>query len=75
MEGKAQLTAHSHEIPHTLRQLFSSSMSPAWRVASPYCLALAPQVNFPEPVWYVGCKTLDGEDKLCKCPDGSNSAA
>ncbi|KAF1830408.1 hypothetical protein BDW02DRAFT_101807 [Decorospora gaudefroyi] len=39
-------------------------MSPAWRVASPYCLALAPQVNSPEPVWYVGCKTLDGEDKL-----------
>ncbi|USP82424.1 hypothetical protein yc1106_09698 [Curvularia clavata] len=54
---------HSHEIPPALRQLFSSSMSPPWRIASPYCLALAPHVNNQEPVWYVGCKTLDGEDK------------
>ncbi|EOA81637.1 uncharacterized protein SETTUDRAFT_35466 [Exserohilum turcica Et28A] len=38
-------------------------MSPAWRIASPYCLALAPHINTPDPVWYVGCKTLDGEDK------------
>jgi hypothetical protein len=63
----------SHEIPRTLRQLFNSTMSPEWRVANPYCLALAPQVHSPEPVWYIGCKTLDGEDKLCKCFDGSNS--
>lgn len=64
---EAWLTACSHEIPHTLRQLFNSSMSPEWRIASPYCLALAPQIDSPEPIWYAGCKTLDGEDKLCKC--------
>jgi len=63
---KARLTGRSHEIPQTLRQLFKSSMSNPWRVASPYCLALAPQGDSPEPIWYIGCKTLDGEDKLCK---------
>ncbi|KAF1842372.1 uncharacterized protein K460DRAFT_370340 [Cucurbitaria berberidis CBS 394.84] len=53
-----------HGIPQTLRQLFNSSMGPAWRIAQPYCVGLAPQVNSPEPLWYVGCKTLNGEDKL-----------
>lgn len=43
-------------------------MSPAWRIAQPYCLALAPQINSPEPVWYIGCKTLNGEDKICEFP-------
>ncbi|UPX13526.1 uncharacterized protein EKO05_0004032 [Ascochyta rabiei] len=51
-------------IPGTLRQLFNSSMAPAWRITQPYCVALAPQVNSPEPLWYVGCKVLSGEDKL-----------
>ncbi|KAH7402542.1 hypothetical protein BKA66DRAFT_449010 [Pyrenochaeta sp. MPI-SDFR-AT-0127] len=39
-------------------------MGPTWRIAQPYCVALAPQANSPEPLWYVGCKTLSGEDKL-----------
>ncbi|KAF2022226.1 hypothetical protein BU24DRAFT_417859 [Aaosphaeria arxii CBS 175.79] len=39
-------------------------MSAEWRIAQPYCLALAPQLNSPEPIWYIGCKTLNGEDKM-----------
>ncbi|KAF2007429.1 hypothetical protein P154DRAFT_119142 [Amniculicola lignicola CBS 123094] len=39
-------------------------MSPPWRIAQPYCLALGPQVNSPEPIWYIGCKVCDGEDKI-----------
>ncbi|KAF2643403.1 hypothetical protein P280DRAFT_547554 [Massarina eburnea CBS 473.64] len=53
-----------HNIPQTLRQLFNSSMSPAWRVAQPFCLALAPQNNTPEAIWYIGCKVLSGEEKI-----------
>ncbi|KAL5390155.1 hypothetical protein PMIN06_001520 [Paraphaeosphaeria minitans] len=54
-----------HNIPPTLRQLFNSSMAPAWRIAQPFCLALAPpQMASPEPVWYVGCKVLTGEEKI-----------
>jgi hypothetical protein len=41
-------------------------MSPAYRVAQPYCLALAPQVGNVEPVWYIAGKVLSGEDKICK---------
>ncbi|KAF9699004.1 hypothetical protein EKO04_003232 [Ascochyta lentis] len=41
-------------IPGTLRQLFNSSMAPAWRITQPYCVALAPPTNSPEPLWYVG---------------------
>ncbi|KAL5404918.1 hypothetical protein PMIN03_008826 [Paraphaeosphaeria minitans] len=56
-----------HNIPPTLRQLFNSSMAPAWRIAQPFCLALAPpQMASPEPVWYVGCKVLTGEEKICE---------
>ncbi|KAJ4984296.1 hypothetical protein SVAN01_10201 [Stagonosporopsis vannaccii] len=51
-------------IPGTLRQLFNSSMAPAWRITQPYCVALAPRSNSPEPLWYVGCKVMTGEDKL-----------
>jgi hypothetical protein len=64
-------TARSHGIPHSLRQLFNSSMAPAWRIAQPYCVALAPgakSFKSSEPLWYAGCKTLSGEDKLCKSP-------
>ncbi|KAF3040323.1 hypothetical protein E8E12_008384 [Didymella heteroderae] len=39
-------------------------MAPAWRIAQPYCVALAPQINSPEPLWYIGCKVMTGEDKL-----------
>ncbi|PSN70459.1 hypothetical protein BS50DRAFT_487912 [Corynespora cassiicola Philippines] len=39
-------------------------MSPAWRIAQPFCLALAPQVNSPEPIWYVGCRVMNGEEKI-----------
>ncbi|KAF2632833.1 hypothetical protein BU25DRAFT_427670 [Macroventuria anomochaeta] len=39
-------------------------MAPAWRIAQPYCVALAPQINSPEPLWYVECKVMSGEDKL-----------
>ncbi|PVI00201.1 hypothetical protein DM02DRAFT_614544 [Periconia macrospinosa] len=53
-----------HNLPQTLRQLFNSSMSPSWRIAQPYYIALAPQHNTPEPIWYTGCKVLDGEDKI-----------
>jgi len=53
-----------HNIPPTLRQLFGSAMSPSWRIAQPYCLALGPQNNSPEPIWYCGCKVLDGIDKI-----------
>jgi len=56
-----------HGIPGTLRQLFNSSMAPAWRIAQPYCVALAPapkSFKSAEPLWYIGCKTLSGEDKL-----------
>ncbi|KAF1975474.1 hypothetical protein BU23DRAFT_552431 [Bimuria novae-zelandiae CBS 107.79] len=53
-----------HNIPPTLRQLFNSSMTPSWRIAQPFCMALAPQINSPEPVWYVGCKVLAGEEKI-----------
>lgn len=60
--------SQSHGIPQTLRQLFNSSMSPAWRIAQPFCLALGPQVNSPEPIWYVGCKVCDGQEKICECP-------
>lgn len=59
----------SHGIPQTLRQLFNSSMAPQWRIAQPYCVALAPGVKSfknSEPLWYAGCKTLTGEDKLCE---------
>lgn len=60
--------ARSDRIPGTLRQLFNSSMAPAWRIAQPYCVALAPQINSPEPLWYIGCKVMTGEDKLCESP-------
>lgn len=53
-----------HNIPPTLRQLFNASMNPGWRVQQPYCVALAPQNNSPEPLWYIGCKACDGSDKL-----------
>ncbi|KAF1951776.1 hypothetical protein CC80DRAFT_495916 [Byssothecium circinans] len=53
-----------HNVPQTLRQLFNSSMSPAWRVTQPFCLGLAPQNNTPEAVWYIGCKVGSGEDKI-----------
>ncbi|KAF2738423.1 hypothetical protein EJ04DRAFT_428937 [Polyplosphaeria fusca] len=39
-------------------------MSPNWRIAQPYCLALGPQNNSPEPIWYIGCKVLEGTDKI-----------
>ncbi|KAL5119535.1 hypothetical protein ACEQ8H_002600 [Pleosporales sp. CAS-2024a] len=55
-------------IPQSLRQLFNSSMSSNWRIAQPYCVALAPapkSFKFSEPLWYTGCKTLNGSDKLC----------
>ncbi|KAF1934194.1 uncharacterized protein M421DRAFT_415243 [Didymella exigua CBS 183.55] len=51
-------------LPGTLRQLFNLSMAPAWRIAQPYCVALAPQINSPEPLWYIGCRVMTGEDKL-----------
>ncbi|KAF2868048.1 hypothetical protein BDV95DRAFT_168786 [Massariosphaeria phaeospora] len=38
-------------------------MGPAWRIAQPFCLALGPPVNSPEPIWYIGCKVLDGQEK------------
>ena len=57
---------NSDRIPGTLRQLFNSSMAPAWRIVQPYCVGLAPQVHSLEPLWYVGCKVMTGEDKLCK---------
>ncbi|KAF2787561.1 hypothetical protein K505DRAFT_316474 [Melanomma pulvis-pyrius CBS 109.77] len=53
-----------HNIPPTLRQLFNASMSPGWRIAQPLCLALGPQINSNEPVWYVSCKVCDGQDKM-----------
>ncbi|KAF2258382.1 hypothetical protein CC78DRAFT_587228 [Lojkania enalia] len=53
-----------HNIPPTLRQLFNASMNPGWRIAQPYCLALGPQNNSPEPIWYLGCKVVDGQDKI-----------
>jgi hypothetical protein len=53
-----------HGIPQTLRQLLNSSMTPAWRIAQPYCLALGPQVNSSEPIWYCGCKVLEGQEKI-----------
>jgi hypothetical protein len=43
----------SDRIPETLHQLFRSSMGPAWRIIQPYNVALAPQINSPEPLWYV----------------------
>lgn len=55
-----------HNIPPTLRQLFNSSMSPGWRIAQPFCLALGPQINSPEPIWYVSCRVLSGEEKICE---------
>jgi len=58
-----------HGIPQSLRQLFNSSMSANWRIAQPYCVALAPapkSFKLADPLWYAGCKTLSGEDKLCK---------
>ena len=61
-----ELTQSSHNIPQTLRQLFNSSMSPPYRVAQPFCLALAPQNGSVEPVWYIAGKVLSGEDKICK---------
>lgn len=63
----AELTAHSHGIPQSLRQLFNSQMTDTWRIAQPYCVALAPSAKSfknTEPLWYAGCKTLSGEDKL-----------
>ncbi|KAF2751889.1 hypothetical protein M011DRAFT_393482 [Sporormia fimetaria CBS 119925] len=39
-------------------------MQPAWRIAQPFCLALGPAVNSPEPIWYIGCKVLDEQEKL-----------
>ncbi|KAH3972476.1 hypothetical protein HBH70_001910 [Parastagonospora nodorum] len=56
-----------HGIPQSLRQLFNSSMSANWRIAQPYCVALAPapkSFKLADPLWYAGCKTLSGEDKL-----------
>jgi hypothetical protein len=44
-------------------------MQPTWRIAQPYCVALAPGVKSfkaSEPLWYAGCRTLSGEDKLCE---------
>jgi hypothetical protein len=43
-------------------------MGPAWRIIQPYNVALAPQINSPEPLWYVGCKVMSGEDKICESP-------
>ncbi|KAF2192479.1 hypothetical protein K469DRAFT_800457 [Zopfia rhizophila CBS 207.26] len=53
-----------HNIPPTLRQLFNASMNPGWRIAQPYCLALGPQINSPEPIWYIGCKVVEGSVKI-----------
>ncbi|KAF2691570.1 hypothetical protein K458DRAFT_411301 [Lentithecium fluviatile CBS 122367] len=39
-------------------------MSPPYRVAQPYCLALAPQIGSVEPVWYIAGKVLSGEEKI-----------
>ncbi|OCK81684.1 hypothetical protein K432DRAFT_294944 [Lepidopterella palustris CBS 459.81] len=39
-------------------------MNPGWRVQQPYCVALAPQHKNQEPIWYIGCKVVDGSDKL-----------
>ncbi|KAF1913898.1 hypothetical protein BDU57DRAFT_558835 [Ampelomyces quisqualis] len=42
-------------------------MAPAWRIAQPYCVALAPapkSFKVADPLWYAGCKTLSGEEKL-----------
>jgi hypothetical protein len=66
----------SHNIPPTLRQLLNSSMGPAWRISQPYCLALGPQINSPEPIWYCGCRVLDGQDKICEAfPRSSHLAS
>lgn len=53
-----------HNIPSTLRQLFNASMPSAHRVQQPYCLALAPPNGASEPIWYIGCKVCDGQDKI-----------
>ncbi|KAF2132222.1 hypothetical protein P153DRAFT_364650 [Dothidotthia symphoricarpi CBS 119687] len=53
-----------HAIPVTLRQLLSSSVGPTWRIMQPYCVALAPSSNSADPSWYIGGKTLSGEDKI-----------
>lgn len=46
-------------------------MAPAWRIAQPYCVALAPDINGSGPLWYIGCKVMTGEDKLCESPSHS----
>lgn len=53
-----------HNLPHTLRQLFQSYMQPEWHIAQPFCLALGPQHNSPEPIWYLGAKVVSGEEKI-----------
>ncbi|KAF2467247.1 uncharacterized protein BDR25DRAFT_317004 [Lindgomyces ingoldianus] len=53
-----------HNIPASLRSLMNASMSPAYRIAQPYCLALGPQNNSAEPIWYIGCKVCDGQEKI-----------
>ncbi|ORY10628.1 hypothetical protein BCR34DRAFT_344129 [Clohesyomyces aquaticus] len=42
----------------------NASMSPEYRIAQPYCLALGPANNAPEPIWYIGCKVCDGQEKI-----------
>ncbi|KAF2709803.1 hypothetical protein K504DRAFT_467744 [Pleomassaria siparia CBS 279.74] len=39
-------------------------MGPSWRIAQPFCLALGPQINSVEPVWYVSARVCSGEDKI-----------
>ena len=41
-------------------------MAPGYRIAQPYCLALGPpSPAAPDGVWYLGCRTVDGCDKIC----------
>lgn len=52
-------------------------MAPAWRIAQPYCVALAPGAKSfkkSEALWYAGSRTLSGEDKLCELPTEAASA-
>ncbi|KAH7119816.1 hypothetical protein B0J11DRAFT_582319 [Dendryphion nanum] len=39
-------------------------MSAEWHIAQPFCLALGPQHNSPEPIWYCGAKVVNGEEKI-----------
>jgi len=71
----AWLTISSHNIPPTLRQLFNASMDAGWRVQQPYCLALGPPNGSSEPIWYIGCKVCNGQDKICMFGSSSFSLA